>query len=52
MLLSRLQCQGGAKGVGVATTKAVVISYVAIIILDFLATYVQFKTVGIGLFDS
>lgn len=57
-LLSSVCCfqgfnaKGGAKGVGVATTKAVVVSYVAIIILDFLATYVQFKTVGIGLFDS
>ena len=56
-LLSSVCCyqgfnaKGGAKGVGIATTKAVVISYVGIILLDFLATYIQFKTGGIGLFD-
>ncbi|MBC7661516.1 MAG: ABC transporter permease [Chitinophagaceae bacterium] len=35
--------QGGAKGVGRATTRAVVNSYVAILILDFFITYFQFK---------
>lgn len=35
--------QGGAKGVGRATTRAVVNSYVAILILDFFLTYIQFK---------
>ena len=35
--------QGGAKGVGQATTKAVVISYVSILILDYFITYIQFK---------
>lgn len=35
---------GGAKGVGKATTTAVVISYVAILIVDYLVTYVQFKS--------
>lgn len=35
--------QGGAKGVGQSTTRAVVASYVAILILDFFITYVQFK---------
>ncbi len=34
---------GGAKGVGRATTRAVVSSYVAILILDFFITYIQFK---------
>jgi len=40
--------RGGAKGVGRATTTAVVTSYVAILILDFLITYLQFK--GFALF--
>ncbi len=35
--------QGGAKGVGRATTRAVVNTYVAILILDFFITYIQFK---------
>ena len=35
--------QGGAKGVGRATTRAVVNTYVAILILDFFITYFQFK---------
>lgn len=35
--------QGGAKGVGRATTRAVVNSYVVILLLDFLLTYIQFK---------
>lgn len=35
--------RGGAKGVGKATTKAVVISYVSILVVDFLITYLQFK---------
>lgn len=35
--------EGGAKGVGRATTRAVVASYVAILILDFFITYIQFK---------
>ena len=34
--------RGGAKGVGSATTRAVVISYVAILVLDYLMTYLQF----------
>ncbi|MBQ49001.1 MAG: ABC transporter permease [Zetaproteobacteria bacterium] len=33
---------GGAKGVGEATTKAVVISYVAILSADYFITYLQF----------
>lgn len=40
--------RGGAKGVGRATTTAVVTSYVTILILDFLITYIQFK--GFDLF--
>ena len=57
-LLSSVCCyqgfhaKGGAKGVGIATTKAVVISYVGILLLDFLATYIQFKTGSVGLFDQ
>ncbi len=35
--------QGGAKGVGRATTRAVVHTYVVILLLDFLLTYIQFK---------
>ncbi len=35
--------KGGAKGVGQSTTRAVVASYVAILILDFFITYIQFK---------
>lgn len=35
--------KGGAKGVGQATTRAVVNTYVAILILDFFITYFQFK---------
>jgi phospholipid/cholesterol/gamma-HCH transport system permease protein len=34
-----LRCQGGAEGVGSATTNAVVTSTLAIILLDFLLTY-------------
>ncbi|MGE0172757.1 MAG: MlaE family ABC transporter permease [Oligoflexales bacterium] len=33
---------GGAKGVGKATTKAVVISYVCILVADYLISYLQF----------
>lgn len=33
---------GGAKGVGRATTRAVVISYVAILVCDYIITYLQF----------
>lgn len=33
---------GGAKGVGKATTKAVVISYVSIIVVDYFISYIQF----------
>jgi phospholipid/cholesterol/gamma-HCH transport system permease protein len=33
---------GGAKGVGEATTRAVVYSYVAIIIADYIISYIQF----------
>ena len=57
-LLSSVCCyqgfhaKGGAKGVGIATTKAVVISYVMILLIDFLATYIQFKTGNVGLFDQ
>ncbi|MCX6130789.1 MAG: ABC transporter permease, partial [Proteobacteria bacterium] len=35
--------KGGAKGVGQATTRDVVTSYVTILILDFFITYIQFK---------
>lgn len=35
--------RGGAKGVGQSTTRAVVASYVTILILDFFITYLQFK---------
>lgn len=35
--------RGGAKGVGAATTKAVVYSYVAILLVDYLMTMIQFK---------
>lgn len=34
---------GGAKGVGQSTTRAVVASYVTILVLDFFITYIQFK---------
>lgn len=34
---------GGAKGVGQATTVAVVTTYVTILVLDFFITYMQFK---------
>lgn len=37
------RARGGAKGVGRATTQAVVTSYVTILILDFFITYIQFK---------
>lgn len=37
------RARGGAKGVGRATTQAVVTSYVAILVLDFFITYIQFK---------
>ena len=42
--------RGGAKGVGQATTKAVVTSYVAILILDFFITYLQFKGFDLSFF--
>lgn len=35
--------RGGAKGVGRATTKAVVISYVSILVADYFITYLQFN---------
>lgn len=35
--------RGGAKGVGAATTRAVVYSYVTILIADYLVTLLQFK---------
>ncbi len=41
---------GGAKGVGQATTRSVVISYVAILVLDFFITYMQFKGFKLFLF--
>lgn len=41
---------GGAKGVGKATTYAVVVSYVTILVLDFFITYVQFKGFDLFLF--
>src|SRR5690606_32193492 len=34
---------GGAKGVGRATTEAVVISLVSILIVDFFLSYIQFE---------
>lgn len=37
------RARGGAKGVGRATTQAVVSSYVTILVLDFFITYIQFK---------
>jgi phospholipid/cholesterol/gamma-HCH transport system permease protein len=37
------RARGGAKGVGRATTQAVVTSYVTILVLDFFITYIQFK---------
>ena len=37
------RARGGAKGVGRATTQAVVASYVTILVLDFFITYIQFK---------
>jgi phospholipid/cholesterol/gamma-HCH transport system permease protein len=33
----------GAKGVGEATTKAVVVSMLAILISDFFVSYIQFR---------
>ena len=42
--------RGGAKGVGKATTNAVVTSYVAILILDFFITYIQFKGFNVFIF--
>jgi phospholipid/cholesterol/gamma-HCH transport system permease protein len=48
MLFSSIGCfqgffaSGGAKGVGKATTKAVVISYVAILVADYIISYLQF----------
>ncbi len=42
--------RGGAKGVGRATTVAVVISYVTILVLDFLMTYLQYKGFDIFIF--
>ncbi|SMF54803.1 MlaE family ABC transporter permease [Pseudobacteriovorax antillogorgiicola] len=42
--------RGGAKGVGKATTNAVVSSYVTILVLDFFITYSQFKGFDIFLF--
>lgn len=38
--------RGGAKGVGRATTAAVVISLVTILIVDFIVSYFQFYTAG------
>ncbi len=35
--------RGGAKGVGRATTKAVVLSYVTILVADYFITYLQFQ---------
>jgi len=37
------RARGGAKGVGRATTQAVVTSYVLILVLDFFISYIQFK---------
>lgn len=42
--------RGGAKGVGKATTNAVVTSYVTILVLDFFITYMQFKGFDIFIF--
>lgn len=41
---------GGAKGVGRATTEAVVISLVTILVVDFFMSYAQFKNSQDGLF--
>lgn len=49
LIFSSLGCyqgynaSGGAKGVGQATTKAVVISYVCILVVDYLVTLIQFQ---------
>lgn len=48
LLFSSIGCfqgffaSGGAKGVGRATTRAVVISYVSILVADYVITYLQF----------
>lgn len=42
--------RGGAKGVGRATTLAVVISYVAILVVDFLMSFIQYRSNQSGLF--
>jgi phospholipid/cholesterol/gamma-HCH transport system permease protein len=42
--------RGGAKGVGRATTTAVVTSYVSILVLDFFMTYLQYKGFDIFIF--
>jgi phospholipid/cholesterol/gamma-HCH transport system permease protein len=34
-----LRCEGGAQGVGTATTQAVVTSTITVIVLDFILTY-------------
>ena len=34
------RCKGGAEGVGTATTNSVVTSTIAVIILDFVLTYI------------
>jgi len=50
-MLSSIGCycgfhaQGGAKGVGQATTKAVVYSLVAILLANFILTYIQFEPI-------
>jgi phospholipid/cholesterol/gamma-HCH transport system permease protein len=41
---------GGAKGVGRATTEAVVISLVTILVVDFFMSYAQFKAAQEGVF--
>lgn len=41
---------GGAKGVGRATTEAVVISLVTILVVDFFMSYAQFKATQDGIF--
>jgi phospholipid/cholesterol/gamma-HCH transport system permease protein len=56
LILSSVGCYkgfnaaGGAKGVGRATTEAVVISLVSILVIDFFMSYAQFKAGQDGVF--
>lgn len=44
--------RGGAKGVGRATTLAVVISYVSILVMDFLMSFVQYRSNQTSIFGG